>query len=336
MLGRGPLPATPSTPSGRFPPEPRSGGTGGGTYTGRLPASGTPSVRHHLTDGTQRPTAPPDARAGESRPCTGDACASVTLYPRLPTLSPGGAAHPRPYQSPWDHPPAHHALPTFSSILRVRHHRHNTQHPSLHAAHLTAVTPPPYAGATDPIPPWCVAGATPPSPVYGMWPPNPNSRGKNAWTGSDPPGRPPARTKGVPLRASCTSTAPRRLAHRHASHPRGDTTSRNAAGSSLRSPGCPTFPAITRPLTDATHHARQPEQKREHRIPRPACPCALPGMMDHSSPSSPQKRARHPRPLPAWRGTAPLRRACHLAWHPGTRQHPPPAWRAPSTMPHPL
>lgn len=143
---------TPSTPSGRFPPEPRSGGTGGGTYTGRLPVPGTPSVRHHLTDRARCCTAPPDARAGETRSCTGDACASVTPYPCLPTLSPGGAAHPCPYRSPWDHPPAHPALPTFSSILRVRHHRHSTQHPSPHAAHLTAGTPPPYAGATDPIP----------------------------------------------------------------------------------------------------------------------------------------------------------------------------------------
>ena len=38
---RSPPRKTPSTPSGRFPPELRSGGTGGGTYTGRLPASGT-------------------------------------------------------------------------------------------------------------------------------------------------------------------------------------------------------------------------------------------------------------------------------------------------------
>ena len=203
---------------------------------------------------------------------------------------------------------AHH-----SDILRVRHHRHNTQHPSPYTAHLTAVTPPLLCGNDEPHPPGALLGPPRLHLSMGCGHPTPIAEGRTHGLASDSSGRPPARTKGVPLRASCTSTAPRRLAHRHASHPRGDTTSRNAAGSSLRSPGCPTFPAITRPLTDATHHARQPEQKREHRIPRPACPRALPGMMDHSSPSSPQKRARHPRPLPAWRGTALHKRACHIA-----------------------
>ena len=48
---------------------------------------------------------------------------------------------------------AHH-----SDILRVRHHRHNTQHPSPYTAHLTAVTPPLLCGNDEPHPPGALLG----------------------------------------------------------------------------------------------------------------------------------------------------------------------------------
>ena len=82
---------------------------------------------------------------------------------------------------------AHH-----SDILRVRHHRHNTQHPSPYAAHLSAVTPPPPCGSDGPHPPGALLGPPRLHLSMGCGHPTPMAEGRTHGLASDPPERPPA------------------------------------------------------------------------------------------------------------------------------------------------
>ena len=84
----------------------------------------------------------------------------------------------------------------LSSILRVRHHRHNAQHPSPYAAHLTAVTPPPPCGSDGPHPPGALLGPPRLLPSTGCGHPTSMAEGRTHGLASDPPERSPASSVG--------------------------------------------------------------------------------------------------------------------------------------------